>query len=227
MYVLEREFSKSRKAGSCAESQSILAPMLGEEQLFLLIGRGLCYLGLGIYSVFLAIFWGPLVFLRNLARSFQEIGVDSWPRADGFITTSKVNSVHGWILDYAVGHLEYSYRVHGEYYAGTTCRQFADEQAAWDFVDAHRGEPVVVRYRDDKPGISTFLVLDQPGWSLDRRPGVFAQLWRHWRDELQPLAMIKSLPSVHDSLERLSDRQKRRRLRASGRMSPFDNNDLR
>jgi hypothetical protein len=180
--------------------------MLGEEQLFILFGRGLCYLGLGVYSVLLAMFWGPALILRNVARSFREIGVDSWPRAHGFITTSKVNAVHGWILDYAIGHVEYSYRVHGEYYAGSMTWQFPDEQAAWDFVDPHREEPVVVRYRDDKPGISIFLVPDQgPGWMFDGGPVVLAQVWQHLRDELQPLAWIRSLPSFsRDSPERLS-----------------------
>ena len=214
---------------SCVESRSILSPMLGEEQLFLLFGRGLCYLGLGVYSVFLAIFWGPALLVRNFARSLREMGVDSWPRADGSITASKVNAVHGWILDYAVGHVEYTYRVHGEYYAGKMTRQFADEQAAWDFVDAHRDETVVVRYRDDKPGISLFLIPDQgSGWMFDRRPGVLAQVWQHLRDELQPLAWIKSLPSFsRNSPERLSVAPRRlQKSHASGNISPFKSNDL-
>ena len=162
--------------------------MFGESELFILFGRGLCYLGLGVYSVLLAIFWGPALVLRNVVRSFREIGVDSWPRANGFVTNPKVNAVHGWILDYALGQVEYTYQVHGEYYAGTMIRQFPDEQVAWNFVDAHREEPVVVRYRDDKPEVSILLLPDQgPGWILNSGSGFLAHVWQHMRDELRLL----------------------------------------
>lgn len=163
--------------------------MVGEHELFILIGKALGYLSLGVYSVLLAIFWGPAFIVRNLMRSFREFGVDSWPRANGSITNRKVNAVHGWILDYALGQLEYTYKVHGEYYAGTLTRQFPDEQAAWDFVDAHREEPVIVRYRDDKPEISILLVPDQgPGWMLNTDPGILNQVWQHIRNEVRPRA---------------------------------------
>ena len=163
--------------------------MFGEHELLILFARGLGYLSLGVYSVLLAIFWGPVFVLRNLARFFREFGVDSWPRANGSITKPNVNAVHGWIVDLAVGELEYTYKVHGEYYAGKMTRQFPDEQAAWDFVDAHRDEPVVVRYRDDKPQFSHLLVADQGmGWLTGRDPGVFWQVWQHVRNEVRPRA---------------------------------------
>jgi hypothetical protein len=161
--------------------------MLGEDELFILIGKALGYLSLGVYSVLLAIFWGPLLILRNIVRSFREFGVDSWPRADGSITNQKVNAIHGWVVDYALGQLEYTYRVHGEYYSGSVTRQFPDEQVAWDFVDAHRDEPVLVRYRDGKPEVSILLVADQsPGWTLNVGPSILAQVWHHVRNELRP-----------------------------------------
>jgi len=162
-------------------------PMVGEHELFILMGKGLGYLSLGVYSVLLALFWGPAFIVRNVARSFRELGVDSWPRANGTVTNRNVNAVHGWILDLAIGKLEYTYKVHGEYYAGTVTRQFPDEQAAWDFVDAHRDEPVVVRYRDEEPQVSRMLISDQGmGWATDREPGLLWQVWQHVRNEVRP-----------------------------------------
>jgi len=165
--------------------------MVGEHELFILFGKALGYLSLGVYSVLLAIFWGPALLLRNVARSFRELGVDSWPRANGSITNRRVNAIHGWILDFALGQLEYTYRVHGEYYVGTVIRQFPDEQAAWDFVDAHRDEPVIVRYRDDKPEASFLLIPDQrPGWMFSGGPGIVTQVWHHIRNEVRPRARL-------------------------------------
>src|SRR3974390_1263949 len=135
--------------------------MVGGHELFILVGKALGYLSLGVYSVLLAIFWWPLLVLRNIARSFREFGVDSWPRANGSITNRKGNAIHGWIVDYALAEMEYTYKVHGDYFSGSMTRQFPDEQVAWDFVDTHRDEPVVVRYRDDKPEVSKLLVSDQ------------------------------------------------------------------
>jgi hypothetical protein len=161
--------------------------MVGEHELFILMGKALGYLSLGVYSVLLAIFWWPVLLLRNIARSFREFGVDSWPRANGSITNRKVNAIHGWIVDYAVGQLEYTYKVHGDYYAGSITRQFPDEQVAWDFVDTHRDEPVLVRYRDDQPEISILMVSDQAhGWMLNVGPGVLAQVWQHVCNEVRP-----------------------------------------
>ena len=88
-------------------------------------------------------------------------------------------------MDYALGQLEYSYRVHGEYYAGSIARQYPDEQAAWDFVDARRDQSVVVRYKDNNVQASALRDMDQgPSWT-DNGAGVFAMVWRHWRDELR------------------------------------------
>jgi len=200
-----------------------------EHEIFILFGRGLCYLGLGVYSVLLAIFWGPALVVRNVARFLRETGVDSWPRADGFITTPKVNAIHGWILDYAVGLVEYTYRVHGEYYAGTMARQFPDEQAAWDYVDSHRDEPVIVRYRDQKPEVSILLIADQgPGWMLDTGPGAFAQVWRHLCNEVRPRAGGRPERSIPYGSHRKqsADPQRFHRPRASSGISPYNADDF-
>lgn len=99
-----------------------------------------------LYSLVIALFWIPAFLVRRLSRVLSEIGVDSWPRANGSITGSNVKVVHGWVADYALGRLDYSYRVAGEYYAGCITRLYPDEQAAWDFVDARQNKAVVVRY---------------------------------------------------------------------------------
>jgi hypothetical protein len=139
------------------------------------------------YSFIVVLFWLPAFAVRHLARFAKEAGVEGWPPTNGSITGGDVKVIHGWILDYAVGHLDYSYRVHGEYYAGGLTRQYADEQAAWDFVDACRGRDALIRYRDDKAQISVLREADQQlVWNFEPVPGFFVQLWRHWCDQLRP-----------------------------------------
>ncbi|HEV2395608.1 MAG TPA: hypothetical protein VGS27_01530 [Candidatus Sulfotelmatobacter sp.] len=139
-----------------------------------------------LYSVVVAIIWLPAFGLRRIARFARESGVETWPRADGSITGGEVKVIHGWILDYAVGQLEYSYRVSGEYYAGNITRQYADEQTAWEFVDARRGRSAAIRYRDGKTETSVLREADQEFlWEPQPTPGFFIQLWRHWCDELR------------------------------------------
>jgi hypothetical protein len=82
--------------------------------------------------------------------------------------------------------LDYAYRVAGEYFAGSITRQYPDEQAAWDFVDAHQGKTVVVRCKDDKAQASALLDADQdPFWTDRNAPGLCAMVRQHWRDELR------------------------------------------
>jgi hypothetical protein len=74
----------------------------------------------------------------------------------------KVN--HGWVVDCALARSDYSYRVAGEYYAGSITRKYPDEQAAWDLVDARREKPVVVTYGDDNAHACALVDPDQePG----------------------------------------------------------------
>ena len=147
--------------------------------------RGLRYVAGFIYSVVVALLWFPALLLRRIARSGREIGTESWPRADGTITSGGVSVIHGWLLDYALGRLDYCYRVHGEYYSGHLVRQFADEQSAWDFVDAQRDHPVLVRYKDDRADVSVVLSSDQMMLSNETHAPLISQLWQHWRDLLR------------------------------------------
>jgi hypothetical protein len=138
-----------------------------------------------LYSLVVVLFWVPALAVRRLRYFVRQIGSESWPRANGYITGGNVKVVHGWLLDYAVGQLDYSYKVHEEYYAGSLSRQYPDEQAAWTFVDAHRGQAVIVRYRDNNSGTCVLRYSDQDIlWIGEIEPGFFAMLWQHWRDEL-------------------------------------------
>ena len=121
-----------------------------------------------------------------MGRFVREVGLEGWPRANGSITAGNVKVVHGWILDYALGRLDYCYRVAGEYYAGSITEQYPDEQAAWDFVDARRAKPVVVRYKDDNAQTSALRDADQePSWTVGTGLSLYAMVWQHWRDELR------------------------------------------
>jgi hypothetical protein len=139
-----------------------------------------------LYSLVIALFWIPAFLVRRLSRVLSEIGVDSWPRANGSITGSNVKVVHGWVADYALGRLDYCYRVAAQYYAGSITRQYPDEQAAWDFVDARQDKAVVVRYKDDHAQSSALRDVDQDlSWNGAAGPGLLSMVWNHWRDELR------------------------------------------
>lgn len=147
--------------------------------------KGLRYPVAFLYSLVIALFWVPAFVLRRTARFVRELGAENWPQANGLVTGGNVKVVHGWVVDYAIGQLDYSYRVAGEYYAGSVNRQYPDEQAAWNFVDARRGKPVVVRHKDDKAQASVLLDADQdPCWSKGPEPSLPVMVWQHWRDEL-------------------------------------------
>ncbi len=148
--------------------------------------RPLQYAVVLFYSIVVCLLWVPVFGVRRIARYAREIGVESWPQTNGTISGGDVNVIHGWILDYAVSRLEYTYRVGGEYFAGRVTRQYADEQAAWDFVDARRGKNALIRYRDDKAETSVLREADQRFlWGPELQPGFFVQVWRHWSDELR------------------------------------------
>jgi hypothetical protein len=148
--------------------------------------RPLQYLIAFVYSLAVAVLWMPAFMVRWAGRLLREIGTENWRRANGSITGGEVKVIHGWVVDYALGRLDYSYRVSGEYYAGCVIRQFPDEQAAWDFADGHQGKSVVVRYKDENAASSVVRNGDQePSWDEGRGSGLFAMVWQHWRDELR------------------------------------------
>lgn len=148
--------------------------------------KGLQYLVAFLYSLVVAVLWIPAFVIRRTYYFVRDVGTESWPQANGSITACDVKVIHGWVVDYAVGRLDYSYRVAGQYYAGSTTRQYPDEQAAWDFVDARRDKPIVMRYKDDNPPTSTVREADQEAaWIDGTGQSLFQMVSQHWRDELR------------------------------------------
>lgn len=146
-----------------------------------------------IYSLVVAVWWAPALAVRRLGRVLREIGSENWQRANGSITAGDVTVIHGWIVDYALGRLDYSYTVAGDFYAGSFTRQYPDEQSAWDFVDANRGKHVIVRYKTNNAQASTLRDADQDlSWNGISDPSVLAMVWQHWRDELRTEQQVHS-----------------------------------
>ena len=148
--------------------------------------KAIGYIAALVYSIVVAMLWGPAFLARRFVRFVRETGTENWPRANGSITTGRVRVIRGWILDYAIGELDYNYTVRGEYYSGHLSRQFADEQAAWSFVDSVSGKSVVARYKDQNVSSSALREDDQePSWLKQAAPGFLVQLQQHWADENQ------------------------------------------
>jgi hypothetical protein len=165
-----------------------------------------------LYSAVVAVLWIPAFVLRHLSRFLMEAGVETWPRANGSITAGNVTVIHGWVVDYALGRLDYCYRVAGEYYAGSVTRQYPDEQAAWDFVDHRRAKPIVVRYKDDNALASALRDADQePSWTDGTERRLFAMVWQHWRDELRGEPMVPEDRDLQCDDETLSPRDQKGR----------------
>jgi hypothetical protein len=115
--------------------------------------------------------------IRRLPNSFRSLRGANWPTAHGRIETSGVNSVRVSSREYSLGELGYSYCVGGQRYSGYCSQQFADEQAAWDYVDSLKGREVTIRYHPDDPAISTLRACDQGvGFAPHLKPNSFFSL---------------------------------------------------
>ena len=60
----------------------------------------------------------------------------------------------------ATAKLAYSYQLDGKYYSGYHTEEFDDEQKAWSFVDALKGQSVQVSYNPRRPEASAIRNLD-------------------------------------------------------------------
>jgi Protein of unknown function (DUF3592) len=98
-------------------------------------------------------------FLKRLPGGIYSRLSANWPKTDGRIETVKVTQVS----EQALAELGYSYSVEGDRHSGYYFRQFGDEQHAWEFVDALRDQPIVVRYKRRNPEISALRNADQQG----------------------------------------------------------------
>jgi hypothetical protein len=86
------------------------------------------------------------------------IGSTAWPMADGRIFNSLIgrDEWQGWAVE-----LTYSYSAFGEYYSGKYFRGFRRKKNAEAFLERFpRETPIPVRYKAEKPEVSTLLPAD-------------------------------------------------------------------
>ncbi len=81
----------------------------------------------------------------------------SWPIAEGRIERAEWRQPNTGTNRYFVADLAYSYVVGGQYFAGYYRRSFSAAEAAAAFVQAVRGRPVQVRYKQGEIGTSLLL----------------------------------------------------------------------
>jgi hypothetical protein len=96
---------------------------------------------------------------RATRRRIQVAGSTAWPMADGRIfgvgSVSR-DDLHNWVAE-----ITYSYSAFGEYYSGTYRRGFRRKKKAEAFLERFpRNSPVPVRYKPNRPDISTVLRTD-------------------------------------------------------------------
>jgi hypothetical protein len=112
--------------------------------------------------VFLAVF-GIIFYRRRLPEWLRSLRAESWRIAHGTVETGDVTAMRAAIdgnfqllraPELAKASLGYSYQVDGVFYSGYYSKAFTDEQEAWDFVYAWKGQTVQVRFHPDKPKVS-------------------------------------------------------------------------
>lgn len=95
---------------------------------------------------------------RLSERRIRVIGSSAWPMANGRVFDSAVvqDDIQGWAAE-----LTYSYNAFGEYYSGIYRRGFRRKKSAEAFLERlPRETPIAVRYKAEKPEISTVLTAD-------------------------------------------------------------------
>ncbi len=101
------------------------------------------------------------IFLAVLAeRGWQWLrrrGARKWPVAEGRIERAEWRQPNTGTNRYFVAELAYSYVVGGQYYAGYYRRSFSNAAAAAAFIQAVKGQPVQVRYKQEEVGKSLLL----------------------------------------------------------------------
>ncbi len=106
------------------------------------------------FSVRLAI-----ALFRATRRRIQIVGSTAWPMADGRtfgVGTVEPDDLQGWVAE-----ITYSYSAFGEYYSGTYRRGFRKKKNAEAFLGRFpQNTPIPVRYKPNRPDISTLLLTD-------------------------------------------------------------------
>ena len=95
---------------------------------------------------------------RLMERRIRVIGSSAWPMASGRIFDGAVveGEIQGWAAE-----ITYSYEAFGEYYSGVFRREFMRKKRAEAFLEClPRETPIPVRYKAERPEVSTVLVSD-------------------------------------------------------------------
>jgi hypothetical protein len=99
-----------------------------------------------------------LAVYKMAQRRIQLIGSNAWPMANGRIFESSLqhDDIYGWATE-----LTYSYTVFGEYYSGIYRHGFRRKKRAEAFLERFpRETPIPVRYKSQRPEMSTLLLSD-------------------------------------------------------------------
>jgi hypothetical protein len=101
-----------------------------------------------------------LVTIKQWPEWIRRVRSAYWPTIPGVIENGEVSTFRsrGRYLDRSIesatATIGYSYRLSGIYYSGYHIETFDDEQKAWTYVDALRGQRVQVSYNPRKPEAS-------------------------------------------------------------------------
>jgi hypothetical protein len=107
--------------------------------------------------------------LAVLAAFLAAFGFIFYRRRQGSVETGDVTAMRT-AVEGNVGFLQrelarailgYSYQVDGNIYAGHYSKAFMDEQKAWDFVHAWKGQTLLVRCHPDRPEVSVVRLKEQ------------------------------------------------------------------
>jgi hypothetical protein len=103
---------------------------------------------------------GLLVAVKQWPEWFRRMRSAHWPTIPGTVESGGVSTYRTqsryWKreIERATAQLAYSYRLDSTYYAGYHTETFNDEQKAWSYVDALKGQAVQVSYNPQKPDVS-------------------------------------------------------------------------
>jgi hypothetical protein len=119
--------------------------------------------------VFLLAF-GVIFYYRRLPEWFRSLHAEGWRLTQGSVETGDVTVMRAAVdgsLRFLMGpelarvSLGYSCQFDGAYYSGHYSKAFLDEQKAWDFVHAWKGQAVMVRCHPANPVVSVLRLKDQ------------------------------------------------------------------
>jgi hypothetical protein len=122
-----------------------------------------------VLVAFLFVF-GAIFYRRRLPEWLRSLHAEGWRIAQGSVETGDVTAMHTAVdgnlrflraPELARASLGYCYNVDGTFYSGHYSKAFMDEQKAWDFVHAWKGQTVMVRFHPDKPDVSVMRLNDQ------------------------------------------------------------------